>query len=549
MKMLIVDDEEHVRRTIRKLVNWKSIGIEEVWEAKDGNEAIRYIGEYQPQIVITDLMMPNKSGLELLEWMEGLAPTCKKIVISGYSEFEYARHTIKYGCMDYLLKPIDKSQLQEVVVKAIRSFQQEEKEHLEYPQIGIEMDQLKRMFIDKMLSRLLAEPQPERLSALWGPLVKEFPEMSGANAVRVAALDLDFSEVSLRGESSDPDILGSSIVRICNDLLRINRQGVAFRNWNVNFELTLFIWSDLYDMQRMLGDLTARLKLETGLKIPIGVSVPMPFAGGVPQGYRQAKDALHRRNLLKPSALVHEYQPINPPFMRTSGFGSFEEEIQVAVQSGQPALVRASLQKWFDFVATFEVITVGQLNKWWNEYTVTKTRWIEQMLNREDAATLLFEQMREFPSDLIAEFSLGRLKEILTNDLIEFMQFIQSHLTYKNNGIYEIARYLQSNYMQDITLPELSAKFHLNSDYISRKFKQEFQTTIVDYICRIRVDKAKMLLMNPRLRIAQVAEMVGYRDEKYFSRVFKKLEKVSPRDYRERSSWNDGAVIRPATMD
>jgi len=552
MKMLIVDDEKHVRSTICKLVDWQSIGIEEVLEARDGNEAMRCIGECRPQIVITDLMMPNKSGLELLAWMEGQAPACKKIVISGYSEFEYARDTVKYGCMDYLLKPIDKNQLQEVVMKAIRSFREAKEERLAYPQIGIEIDQLKMMFVDKMLSRLLTETEtePERLSALWGPLIKEFPEMSGVNTVRVAALDLEMAVPSFHGQSSsDPDTLGSSMVRICNDLLRIGRQGVAFRNWNARFELTLFIWSDLYNVQRVLGELTARLQRETGLRIPVGVSAPSPFAGGIPQACRQAKDALHRRNLLEPAALVLEYQPSRPPFMRTFGFGHFEEEIQVAVQSGQPALVRAALQQWFDFTATLEVITVGQLYKWWNEYTVAKTRWMEQMLDREDAASLQFERMRELPAQLKAEFSLERIKEMLTHDLIEFMQLVQADLPHKNNGIHEIARYLQAHYREDIALAELSAKFHLNSDYISRKFKQAFQMTVVDYICRIRVDKAKLLLKNPRLKIAEVAERVGYQDEKYFSRVFKKMEQVSPRDYRERSARHGDAAAHLANKN
>lgn len=540
MKMLIVDDEKHVRSTIRKLVDWKSIGIEELIEAEDGNDAIRRIREHEPQIVITDLMMPVKSGLELLEWMEGHAPVSKKIVISGYNEFEYARHTIKYGCMDYLLKPIDRNQLQEVVLKAVRACEEVKKDQLKHPQIDIEVHELKQIFVDKMLSRLLTEPGPERIPALWGPLIKVFPDMNGAYAIRVAVLDLELFKLLAPGEfAADPERLVDSFVRICNDRLRNNREGVACRNWNVSFEIVLFLWKEIQTPGKIIEEIAVRLKRETKLGIPIGISAALPFAGGLQEVYKQAKAALNKRNLLQPASLIHEFRTTDSVSFSTLRFGNFEEEIRMAVHSGRADLIRSALQKWFDFVAAREEITVEQLKMWWSEYTIVTARWWEEFANRDnrDIAALPQEKIRAVvPIDSEGNFSFARLKEELTNDLIGFSQSIQSHLHKSNNVIHDIARYLQNHYTQEIALSELSARFHLNRDYISRKFKQEFRETIIDYVCRIRMEKAKMLLMNPHLKIVQVAEMVGYPDEKYFSRVFKKLENLSPREYRERNS-------------
>lgn len=538
MKMLIVDDEKHVRSTIRKLVDWKSIGIEELIEAEDGNDAIRRIQEHEPQIVITDLMMPVKSGLELLEWMESHAPVSKKIVISGYNEFEYARHTIKHGCMDYLLKPIDKNQLQEVVAKAIRDCEEVKKDQSKHPYMDIEVHELKQIFLDKMLSRLLTEPHPDRIPALWGPLIKEFPDMNGAHAIRVAVLDLELVKPFAPGEfAADPEMLGDSLVRICNDRLRNNQDGVAYRNWSVRFEVVLFLWKEIQAPGRIMEEITDRLKRETKLNIPIGISEALSLAGGIQEGYKQAKAALNKRNLLQPASLIHEFQTADSVFFSTLRFGNFEEEIRMAVHSGRADQIRPALQKWFDFVAARDEITVEQLKMWWSEYTIVKARWWEEFADRDtDTATLPQENIRAVvPIDPEGHFSLAKLKEELTNDLVGFSQSLQSHRHRSNNVIHEIARYLQNHYTQDISLSELSDKFHLNRDYISRRFKQEFQETIIDYMCRIRVEKAKMLLMNPRLKIVQVAEMVGYQDEKYFSRVFKKVENLSPREFRERN--------------
>jgi len=85
-----------------------------------------------------------------------------------------------------------------------------------------------------------------------------------------------------------------------------------------------------------------------------------------------------------------------------------------------------------------------------------------------------------------------------------------------------------------MTLQHISDRFYLSREYISRRFKQEFGENISDYIARVRIEKAKQLLLSPNLRIAQIAEIIGYQDEKYFSKVFKKMVGQSPNEYRKK---------------
>lgn len=103
----------------------------------------------------------------------------------------------------------------------------------------------------------------------------------------------------------------------------------------------------------------------------------------------------------------------------------------------------------------------------------------------------------------------------------------------ENHIIYDIAAYLENHYAEDISLQDMAARFFLSREYISRRFKQEFGVNISDFLAGVRIEKAKLLLLNPQLRIAQVAEMVGYQDEKYFSKVFKKQEGQTPNEYRK----------------
>jgi two-component system response regulator YesN len=99
--------------------------------------------------------------------------------------------------------------------------------------------------------------------------------------------------------------------------------------------------------------------------------------------------------------------------------------------------------------------------------------------------------------------------------------------------IRDIAEYIERHYHEDITLQHFSDRHYLSREYISRRFKQELKENVSDYIARIRIGRARQLLRNPQLRIAQIAEIFGYRDEKYFSKMFKKMVGQSPNEYRK----------------
>ncbi|MBU8880156.1 response regulator [Bacillus sp. FJAT-29790] len=102
----------------------------------------------------------------------------------------------------------------------------------------------------------------------------------------------------------------------------------------------------------------------------------------------------------------------------------------------------------------------------------------------------------------------------------------------EKNNMQEIEEYLQKNYQQEISLQEIADRFFLSREYISRKFKLEFQETLTDYLTKIRIEKAKQLLETPYLKIYEIAYHVGYQNEKYFSKVFKKLIGLTPNEYR-----------------
>jgi two-component system, response regulator YesN len=119
MKAIIIDDEKHVRDGLLMLAEWERHGISSIYEAEDGEEAIRLIGEVQPDIIFTDMNMPRCDGISLLKWIHGSQCKGKTIVVSGYDDYEYMRNAIYYKSFDYILKPIDPELLNETLERAV----------------------------------------------------------------------------------------------------------------------------------------------------------------------------------------------------------------------------------------------------------------------------------------------------------------------------------------------------------------------------------------------------------------------------------------------
>jgi two-component system response regulator YesN len=155
-----------------------------------------------------------------------------------------------------------------------------------------------------------------------------------------------------------------------------------------------------------------------------------------------------------------------------------------------------------------------------------------------DLMNTLYEDSQQL--SLIADeqglLSLSKWKQQLILGFHQLSQLLLQHQHKENKVIYEICSYIEKHYQENLTLQHISNQFFISREYISRKFKQEFKVNFSDYMSRIRIEKSKLLLLNPHLRIAKIAEEVGYPDVKYFSKVFKKIVGVSPNQFRKENT-------------
>jgi two-component system, response regulator YesN len=540
MKALIVDDEKHVRDAIRLLVDWKTYGITGLLEAEDGESAVRLIVSESPDLVFTDMMMPGMGGAGLMEWIKTNAPRTKTVVISGHDDFDLVRSAVKCGGLDYILKPIDPGELQDAVQKAVQSLLLEAESLQQQHRRNMEVNQIKPVYWERMLSNLLEDPG--YFEKIKDSLMQDLGYTLDCRECRVAVLSLAEIPPGIRVKfSSGMDLLYFSLANICNEYMGQRKSGYAFRHGSANGSIVLLFWRNVSHVQEEVARIQDGIARVLKGSFHFGLGRTSSFPGGIENAYREAIHALQSRNLLKNGGWIHNpYSDSHA--LKALPFREFEEELRLSVRSAAGERIAAAARSWRQSVSGLERITPGQLELWKQEFSLFQARWLKEVLGEElsDRADEGL-QIADMPSPLHKDgaLSLDLWEEQLTEKLNALASLYKRRLHEDKHVIYEIAKYVQLHYQEDITLQDIADRFFLSREYISRKFKQEFKENLSDYVGRIRIEKAKLLLMNPGCRIAQIAQLVGYQDEKYFSKVFKRMTGFTPGEYRKNPTAAD----------
>ncbi|MNJ47997.1 HTH-type transcriptional activator Btr [compost metagenome] len=173
-----------------------------------------------------------------------------------------------------------------------------------------------------------------------------------------------------------------------------------------------------------------------------------------------------------------------------------------------------------------------QLEKWQKNFKAALLNWKAEIgWDKCSDSAETFDV--DLPFDTNGNFSLAVWKEQVAAKLLAFSQEYNSMHDQDSRLVQDIKRYIDQNYHKEITLQHIADCFFISRENVSRKFKQVTNENLIDYLTRLRIDKAKMLLADSDLRITQVAELVGFQDEKYFSRVFKKVTGQTSREFRK----------------
>lgn len=513
-KALIIDDERPARQAIAALGKWSELGIEDPLEAPEGRAGLEIMRRYTPDIVLVDMKMPVMNGLDFIKAASCEYPNSKYIIISGYSDFEYARTAIKYNVVDYLLKPVIEEELDNVLRLVVQRLDSE-RLSLQYNPVA---------HISRILS---SEPKdPNSGSVYYGIVVIYLVNKFDDDPIG----EFDFVEMgaeiaSLVSQCWDHSSSSFTIAENPKQLLLT----VKIPTGSMIGELSHSKLKDYTaeQVERVIDGLRSEYGIFTiGAVGSFGDKIEAVF-----ESYDDALELLNNVNLLDNSQNVYTVLNSN------------------------------SLPKWLSVLGKKELFTRAYDQKNLEHARELIGQYFESIkkhgyVSREDLIRITVEFMTIF-REIALEKGVADVRRLIpqisdssifsgyfkTEDFSCFIYNIFKGIvesssnpdTYSiSNIIIEIKEYMDNNYSEEISLTTFSSKYHMTKEYLSKQFKEQFGFGIYEYVLKLRMTKAAAYLEDFNIKIQDVAQRVGYMDNNYFSRAFKTFHGVSPKEYRNR---------------
>lgn len=526
-RVLVVEDEVGVRRSLIGKLRRTSLPLEVTDEAENAEEALVVIEAEKPDIILLDMRMPGMGGYHFLKIVSNQYPSIKLIVLSGYSDFEYVQQSLRCGAVDYLLKPLIFEELEDTLRKAIRKIQ-EEKQGLKN---GILLNQaiplLKYQLLERILSPSYSDVIKEKLKHLNVNI--DFP-CYGLLIVKVCNFDQlkqyymqDASTVFFVFENIVHDSVDRPERLICFPWKLAEDEFVCL----IGLDPEHLPEDELYNWRGALQRLRENLRKFANFRVRMGVSRPFRYLKEALMAYDQMKDRM--RDLLAEGIFFFEDDE--------QWTGRIPEEFGRSLVS---ALERKDIHALSGMMRSllFQPQTVldpaGSMN--WRQTSFVAYYALKQAAHQLFAVPDKAESILARWNDAGArELDLEQVYDLFMKMAIEIGELAANRNRSNSKEIIDQAQsYLRTNYFEDITLEALARKFYLNRTYFSELFKKETGWTFKRYLCHIRIEKAKQLLIQQKLRPSAVAELVGIKDPVYFSVLFKKMTGVPPGEFQQK---------------
>ncbi|MEK8128248.1 response regulator [Paenibacillus filicis] len=516
MKVLIVDDEEHVREGIMLTVDWKQYGVEEVLFGEDGREALELIERHNPAVLFCDMNMPGMDGTELLGRLRQQQRKTQVIVVSGYDHFSYTHAALLAKGVDYLLKPFRKTELEQALERAIAAWN-EQWSHLE-----------KEIETGDKLRRANALVDEQRLTgyfkgdtAFTEDIRRVFSRRGLPDKYLKAALLLPVNRSELLYERfrGDIELLMFSLNNIAHEI--VSRYGAHyFCRLDDDQWLLLTSPEDLNtDSGRhrsFVEKIAASWQRTLGLRVLIGTDEGTSAVEQLPEAIAQARTALLRFDLLREE---------DGSDAATADLPHLSDQrllLETAVNRKDKGLAASAIGSFTRSVRDRGTLRLKDLQAFTHEANL-----LLEKLGRPSAGEM--KAMNTMMPLWLASF------EAWERQLLDLLSSLIDGSGEEGSirSIEAIRDYIVGHYQEDVTLSSLAARFNFNPWYISRKFKEIYKVTVITYLTELRMDKARMLLANTGMTVSEMANTLGYADENYFSKVFKKHTGLSPLQYRK----------------
>lgn len=536
-QLLIVDDEELLRQGLLARLEFWGFEFEGIFEACSGKEALEVTKKHAIDIVISDIQMPDMDGLTFITEAKGLYPNMKFILLSGYAEFAYAEKAIGLGVIAYLLKPLSNTELKETMNKAISMLDAEEKTKT---MVSVSMELIKERssyLLEKEVNAAVAGPATledslgERYPLLWEqyPLAVGRGKTGGGMFFGILHIDSNSNHDNCFSKK-DAQLLRASIKQVFYDIPSSCQKVIVNNLAHVN-QLYVFF---MMEHQKMLRDEVERifLKIQSEFEKKIEIPLTLGMSRFTDQlsmkCKREAKEAL-KQKLLYGAANIYFYE--DRKVLEAKQFPMAElTMMERYMERRDMEHMQKTIQKIFSEKL---IVKYGA-----NYIRIMWVRILNMVLHNFNNG--MMEHEKGGIEEILSGFSLvdevssvQELANELDTMLLNCMQEDGVKDANAKNKVRLAIAYMEEHYNQNIIINELAERYGMSPNYFSSIFKKEMKQSAVNYLTKLRVDKAAQYLKDTGESVADISRRVGYEDSQYFFRVFKKATGVTPLMYRK----------------
>lgn len=541
VKALIIDDEIIIRTGIAQIIPWSELGFTLLPLCESAEDAIPLIEQEQPDLILTDIRMNGMDGLSLAAIIRAKSPLSETIVYTGHDNFFYAQQALREGVSDYLLKT---SRPDDIIRAALKAKERIIRKHVQAAdKAKLDMVIRERTMQQWLNGKLRVEEVEEALPQL----MKHHESSTSLSGLTAPQRPIAYTaaEVHVDGWRQDQDqLLLFAVENLITEMLACSVFRADSKLIVVQFEHTGRLHKE---WEQVVKYIEHQLKC----RLAIGVGSRVTSYMKVHQSVNEACRAYRFQLLIPNRSVVRFDEVMNRAGLPVCMTADSEQFLIQSIKSCEHEVLKRWLSEHIDAVLVGDEATPESIMTYVHSMLVMTYKWLENMMS----GGFKYGEGRYAIrlSAIASDFMGGReqLERSLFIALQEVMQIYRNALERSSHSVVSRAMlYIREHPDGSLTLQHVANEVHVSANHLSERFKVESGLNYIEFVTHVRMERACRLLQESQAKVADISQMVGYEDVKYFTQLFKKHIGCTPSEYRDKavniptSSWNMSLTSR-----